>query len=55
MSPEPYYCNVCRSKPESYFGRLVFPTELEPGAEPPICPNHKAGMNIPLTKVAKRK
>lgn len=38
--PVPMKCIVCAHRPESYYGRLVFPEELESG-ETPVCPNHK--------------
>lgn len=38
--PVPMKCIVCAHRPESYYGRLVFPEELESG-ETPTCPNHK--------------
>lgn len=49
MAPDkralPFKCVVCAHKPESYYGRLVFPEELEAWqdgtGEPPVCPNHK--------------
>ncbi len=37
MKAQPYVCLPCRSEPEAYFGRLVFPDETDI----PTCPNHR--------------
>jgi hypothetical protein len=42
VKAQPYICLVCKHRGH-YYGRLVFPDELEPGREAPKCPNHKKG------------
>jgi hypothetical protein len=47
MVSKPYYCPVCCSKPDNYYGRLVFPDEKKPAT----CPNHRAVIElVPVKK-----
>jgi hypothetical protein len=45
--PVPHVCVVCKHRPDSYYGRLVFPEELASG-EPINCPNHPEGQEQAL-------
>lgn len=51
--PKPYrkamafICPTCAAEEEGYYGRLVFPDELEDGAPPVTCPYHKKVTLVP--------